>query len=232
MGSEEVPLRVGDAEREPKAIEFEGYRKEPATGTPTFLFRVDDVAIEQRVLSFGNQVLIELLFPDKNHPRCYYKTDPLAVTSIELSENLQLLDRGVIHIPPSNGRRFESGSSQVNSPLCVKADHRRSAPLRFVLCHVIHLMDQRGLARALWLWAQERKVIRDGVSQTVQTDEHYIRESILQPQAAIVQGYENASPMVEYREILSSEQIDSIVNFLMEQKPREREALRKLESIP
>ena len=34
-----------------------------------------------------------------------------------------------------------------------------------------------------------------------------------------IQGYENASPMVEYREILSSEQIDSIVNFLMEQKP-------------
>jgi len=75
-------------------------------------------------------------------------------------------------------------------------------------------------------------VIRDGVSQTVQTDENYIRESILQPQAAIVQGYENASPMVEYREILSSEQMDSIVNFLMEQKPREREALHKLESTP
>ena len=31
VGSEDVPLRVGDAEREPKAIEFEGYRKEPAT---------------------------------------------------------------------------------------------------------------------------------------------------------------------------------------------------------
>ena len=38
--------------------------------------------------------------------------------------------------------------------------------------------------------------------------------------------------MIEYRQILSSEQINSIVNFLMEQKPREREALHKLESTP
>ena len=236
VGSEEVPLRVGDAEREPKAIEFEGYRKEPATGTPTFLFRVDDVAIEQRVLSFGDdQVLIELLFPDKNHPRCYYKTDPLAVTSIELSENLQLLDRGVIHIPAGEQWaqiRIRLKPSQQpfvrQRPI---TDGQRLYALYCMSCHTLDGSKRIGPS-FVELWAQERKVIRDGVSQTVQTDEHYIRESILQPQAAIVQGYENASPMVEYREILSSEQIDSIVNFLMEQKPREREALHKLESTP
>ena len=38
--------------------------------------------------------------------------------------------------------------------------------------------------------------------------------------------------MVEYREILNSEQIDSIVNFLIKQKPKAREALHKLESNP
>ena len=65
VGTEELPVRIGDAEREPKTIRFEGYRKEPATGLPTFLFRVDGVAIEQRVLSFGSdQVTIELHFPD------------------------------------------------------------------------------------------------------------------------------------------------------------------------
>ena len=151
VGSEDVPLRVGDAQREPKAIEFEGYRKEPATGTPTFLFRVDDVAIEQRVLSFGDdQVLIELLFPDKNHPRCYYKTDPLAVTSIELSENLQLLDRGVIHIPAGE-QWAQIRWAQASTPFVRQRPITDGQRLYALYCMSCHTLDgSRGLVRALW----------------------------------------------------------------------------------
>ena len=44
-------------------------------------------------------------------------------------------------------------------------------------------------------------------------------ESILQPQAAIVQGYETANRMVDIRRTLNEKQIDAIVRFLMEMKP-------------
>ena len=58
-----------------------------------------------------------------------------------------------------------------------------------------------------------------GEGPTVVADEHYIRESILQPQAAIVQGYENANRMVDIRKTLNDEQIDALVKFLMQKKP-------------
>ena len=86
--------------REPRSIRFNGYRKESATGIPTFLFQVDDVPVEQRVLSFGHdQVTIELSFPDDNRSTRFYRMDPGVVASVDLSERLRTNDAGVIEIP-------------------------------------------------------------------------------------------------------------------------------------
>lgn len=55
----------------------------------------------------------------------------------------------------------------------------------------------------------------------ISTDEEYIRESILQPQAAIVQGYENANRMIDICATLNEEQIETLVKFLLDMRPNE-----------
>ncbi len=223
VGTEELPVRIGDAEREPKTIRFEGYRKEPATGLPTFLFRVDGVAIEQRVLSFGSdQVTIELHFPDDNHPHCYYRMDPVAVTSVDVSENLRIGDRGVIQIPSGENWAQIRLRLMPSQQKFVRQKPTTNGQLLYAMhcisCHTLDGKKKIGPSFAD-LWTKERIVMRDGQSETVVADEQYIRESILQPQAAIVQGYENANRMVDIRKTLNDEQIDALVKFLMRKKP-------------
>jgi len=224
VGTEELPVRIGDAEREPKTIRFEGYRKEPATGLPTFLFRVDGVAIEQRVLSFGSdQVTIELHFPDDNHPHCYYRMDPVAVTSVDVSENLRIGDRGVIQIPSGENWAQIRLRLMPSQQKFVRQKPTTNGQLLYAMhcisCHTLDGKKKIGPSFAD-LWTKERIVMRDGQSETVVADEQYIRESILQPQAAIVQGYENANRMVDIRKTLNDEQIDALVKFLMRKKPQ------------
>ena len=45
--------------------------------------------------------------------------------------------------------------------------------------------------------------LRGQQTREIAADEQYIRESILQPQAAIVQGYEKANRMVDIRKTLN-----------------------------
>lgn len=226
VGTEELPVRMGDVKREPNTIQFEGYRKEPATGIPTFLFRVDGVAIEQRVLSFGSdQVTIELFFPDDNHPHCYYKMDPMAVTSVDVSKNLQISDRGVIQIPPGeNWAQIRLKLLPSQEPFIRQKSTTDGQLLYALYCKPCHTLDGTKTIGPSFadLWTKERIVLRDGVHETVVTDAHYIRESILQPQAAILQGYENANQMLDFGKILNEKQVDAIVKFLMEKKPKER----------
>ena len=47
----------------------------------------------------------------------------------------------------------------------------------------------------------------------------HVRESILQPQAAIVKGYENANRMVDITQTLNEQQIEAVVGFLKTLKP-------------
>ena len=61
-------------------------------------------------------------------------------------------------------------------------------------------------------------MIRDGEEAEIDADERYVRESILQPQAAIVQGYEQANKMVDIRQTLNDKQIEALVQFLLELK--------------
>lgn len=69
------------------------------------------------------------------------------------------------------------------------------------------------------LWTQTRTVNRDQRTELITADERYIRESILQPQAAIVQGYEKANKMVDIGETSNEKQIDALVRFLLDLKP-------------
>lgn len=230
VGTALLPLRMGDAHRDPGTIRFDGYRKELVTGIPTFLFRVDDVPVEQRVLSFGpDQVTIELTFPESHRseshrPVCYYQMDPTAVESVELSERLRMSDSGVIEIP------VDETWAQIRLQLHpIKDTFVRKEPttnghllyaLHCMSCHTLDGKKRIGPSFAD-LWTRKRTVTRDKRAEEVIADEQYVRESILQPQAAIVEGYENANKMVDIRKTLNDKQIDALMKFLLDLKPME-----------
>jgi cytochrome c2 len=224
VGTADLPLRIGDSKREPRSIRFTGYRKEPATGIPTFLFRIDDVPIEQRVLSFGpDQVTIELNFPESNRSTRYYQMNSTAVESVELSERLRVNDSGVIEIPLTETWAQIRLKLKPTKEKFVRKEPTTNGRLLYALhCMSCHTLDGKKKIGPSFadLWTRKRTVTRDGRSQEVTTDEQYIRESILQPQAAIVQGYEKANRMVDIRKILNEKQIEALVQFLIDLKPR------------
>lgn len=225
VGTAELPIRVGNGSRKPDAIQFQGYRKDSATGIPTFLFRVDGVAVEQRVLSLGpDQVTIELNFPDEERAACYYWMDPAAVASVDLSERLQFSAQGGIKIPATERWAQIRLELKPSRQKFVRPERTTNARLLYALhcmsCHTLDGKKRIGPSFA-GLWTAKRSVARGSQTETIAADEQYIRESILQPQAAIVQGYEKANRMVDIRKTLNEKQIDALVKFLMDLKPKE-----------
>jgi cytochrome c oxidase subunit II len=62
------------------------------------------------------------------------------------------------------------------------------------------------------LYGSQVRVTEDGVLKTVTADENYIRESIVNPNRKIVEGYKPAMPNYEYS--LSEEQINELVAYI------------------
>lgn len=224
VGTADLPLLINNPDHEPESIRFDGYRRESATGIPTFLFRVDDVPIEQRVLSFDfDQVTIELSFPSEDRSTHYYRTDPAAVESVELSDRLSFSAPGVIKIPATESWAQIRLKLKPSKEKFVRPEPTTNGRLLYALhCMSCHTLDGKKRIGPSFadLWTEKRTVKRGQQAEEVIASEQYIRESILQPQAAIVQGYENANRMVDIRKTLNEKQIDALVRFLMEMKPR------------
>ena len=224
VGTGELPLRISDPDREPKSIRFDGYGRESATGIPTFLFRVDGVSVEQRVLSFDfDQVTIELNFQSKEALPRYYRTDPAAVESVELSERLRFSEPGVIEIPATEHWAQIRLKLKPSKEKFVRPEPTTNGRLLYALhCMSCHTLDGKKRIGPSFadLWTGKRTVTRGQQTKEMAADEQYIRESILQPQAAIVQGYEKANRMVDIRKTLNEKQIDALVRFLMDLQPK------------
>lgn len=222
VGTADLPLRIGDKRNEPRSIRFDGYRKESATGIPTFLFRVDDVPIEQRVLSFGqDQVTIELSFPEDDGSIRYYHTNPAVVESVELSERIRMSGSDVIEIPASETWAQIRLTLKPTKGKFVRKEPTTNGRLLYALhCMSCHTLDGKKKIGPSFadLWTNNRKITRNGNAVDIVADEKYIRESILQPQASIVQGYEQANKMVDIRKTLNEKQINALVQFLMDLK--------------
>ena len=225
VGTADLPLRISDPDRKPEFIRFDGYRRESATGIPTFLFRVDGVSVEQRVLSFGpDQVTIEMSFLDKNRATCYYRTNANAVESVELSERLRFSAPNVIEIPSTERWAQIRLKLKPSKEKFVRPEPTTNGRLLYALhCMSCHTLDGRKRIGPSFadLWTGTRTVTRGQQTREIAADEQYIRESILQPQAAIVQGYEKANRMVDIRKTLNEKQIDALVQFLMDMKSKE-----------
>lgn len=223
IGTAELPIRIGSSLNEPQSILFKGYRKEAVTGIPTFLFQVDGVSIEQRVVSFDyDQVSIELHFPEKDGASRYYLMDSKAVASVELSDGLKMSNEGAIEIPAAaSWAQIRLRLKPTNEAFARQEPTANGQLLYSMHCMACHSLDDSkrigpGFAE---LWGGKRLVIRNGQHIEIEVDEAYIRESIIQPQAAIVQGYEQANQMIEFQHLLTEKQIDTLVQFLMDLKP-------------
>jgi cytochrome c oxidase subunit 2 len=63
------------------------------------------------------------------------------------------------------------------------------------------------------LWGREEEVTQNGKPGILTVDDAYVRQSILEPQAAIVQGYEQV-PMANFSGMLTKEQIERLMAYL------------------
>ena len=78
-------------------------------------------------------------------------------------------------------------------------------------CNTCHSVDGTQLVGPSWLGKfGSEEPLADGTTVTV--DENYLRESILQPGAQIVEGYDNVMP--PYQGQLSDEQINAIIEYI------------------
>jgi len=227
IGETELPLRIGESDRLPERVQFDGYRRDEATGMPTFLFHVDGVPVEQRVLSFAaDQVTVEFAFPEAGNAKRYFLADQTAFTKIDVSEGLRMVSPKVVEIPadmalaqirltlPPSDNKFVRQKPTTNGRLLYA--------LHCMSCHTLDGGKRIGPSFAS-LWTASRVVTRNGRREEVVADEAYVRESILRPQVAIVQGYEKANQMVDVTQTLDEEQIESLVQFLLGLKPSAKE---------
>lgn len=225
VGTGELPLRISDPHSEPASIRFRGYRKESATSIPTFLFEVDGVPVEQRVVSFSyDQVTIELSFPEDDKSTRYYHLNSNTVASVELSDSLRWSEPGIIEIPATEKWAQIRLKLKPSNEKFVRKEPPTNGPLLYALhCMSCHTLDGKKKIGPSFadLWTKKRMVTRDGRSEEVVADEAYIRESLLKPQAAIVQGYERANRMIEIQKTLNEKQVDALVQYLMDLKPKE-----------
>lgn len=63
------------------------------------------------------------------------------------------------------------------------------------------------------IWGEQRQVLVDGKEQTVTVDEEYVRESIHEPNAKVVVGF-NEGLMPAYKDQISDEEIDQFIEYL------------------
>jgi cytochrome c2 len=217
LGADAVPLRIGDADTLPGNIKFNGYRRDVQSGEPTFLFEVDGVEVEQRVLSSGSdQVKIELVFPESYSSPRYYLLDPAVHASVQLSDGVKWKRNGVIEIPAAiNKATIDIRLQPADKTFERKLPDMNGEMVFKNFCNACHSTDGTKLIGPGFqdLWGRESTVTVNNLTKIVEVDEAYIRESINEPQLAIVQGYEQV-PMANFSAVLTEDQINKLVEYM------------------
>lgn len=82
-------------------------------------------------------------------------------------------------------------------------------------CLACHSLDGSKLLAPTWkgVFGKEETVTMNGQKQTVVVDEEYIKESIYEPNKAVVQGYKEGL-MLSYEGIISEEEVDAIIDYI------------------
>lgn len=217
LGIEAVPFRVDDPGRLPDSLVFGGYRRDSETGEPMFLFEVDGVVVEQRLVSSAeNSVVLEFHFPNSLTQNAFYHLDPDALESAQLSDGLSWRSNTVIKFPiGSNAARIHIQLTPTDKEFVRIVPELSGAETYQNLCSACHSTDGTKLIGPTFkgLWGRTQNVSRDGRMETVTTNEAYLRESVGNPQAAIVKGFE-AVPMANFSSVITADQMDRLIEYL------------------
>ncbi|MDB4473483.1 cytochrome c [Opitutaceae bacterium] len=212
-----APLRIADSDTSPDELRFRGYRRDTTTGAPTFLFEVDGVTVEQTISSPAPDVVVlNLNFPAPGTQLRFYHLNAAKHPRVQLSDGLSWNSPGVIAIPAQLARASITLQLEPQStPFARKVPFLDGEKLYRNYCRACHSTDGVKLIGPSFknLMGDERHVTRDGREQTLNIDKAYLRESIVNPQAAIVKGYE-AVPMANFSTILTDAQLDRLVDYL------------------
>jgi hypothetical protein len=217
LGIGTIPLRVGNPDKLPVTLEFNGYRRDSKTGEPTFLFEVDGVPVEQRMVSKGSEsISIEWTYPKPTKVNTYYLLNPQLHARVQLSAPLRWSAPGVIEIPANTHMAsVELTLTPAQETFERKVPDLSGAQLYQNYCSACHSVDGSKLIGPTFkgLLGRKQTVTRDGIAEQLIVSEAYILESIRYPQSAIVKGYE-AVPMADFSAVLTDEQLNRLVGFL------------------
>lgn len=119
----------------------------------------------------------------------------------------QMLAKVIVHEP----EEFNTWLATANIPGSGTPVEQGKALVETNACQSCHSLDGSDLIGPSFkgIWGREG-LMSDGTTITV--DENYIRESILDPGAKIVDGYQNQ--MASYQGLLDDDQIDAIIEYL------------------
>ena len=217
LGTDEIAFRRQDVDAVPAAIKFHGYRRDAKTGVPTFSFEIDGLVVNQS-LEFvsANVVKLHFNFPKPSDSKSYYRIDSEKLDKVELGERLSWSGTSAIEIP--------AAATSVEMVL-----HLKPATDKFVRkivqlsgekiyklhCNACHSLDGAKLIGPSFkgIMGKKNTVIRDGKEQEIVVDGNYLTESIINPQAAVVKGYE-AVPMSSFSKVLSKSEIERLVKYI------------------
>lgn len=219
LGVATVPLRVGDPERLPRTLAFKGYQRNSENGAPRFMVELNGNLVTQWLdVDKTGATRIHLHFANPEQGDKFYRIDPRIHESAKLSDGLSWYSPSVVKIP--RGLATATITLELKSPQSpfVREDARLSGPqLYSSYCRACHSVDGTNLIGPSFkgLWGSNREVTRNGIPHTALADADYIRESILQPQAAVVKGYENV-PMPSFENVLNDHDVKALVEYFRE----------------
>jgi len=219
LGTATIPLRIGDPERLPRSLAFKGYQRSPKNGAPRFMVELNGKLVTQWLdLDETGATRIHLRFADPDQGDKFYRIDSRIHASSKLSDGLSWHSPSVVKIP--RGVETATISLELQPPehsLVRPATRMSGAQLYSSYCRACHSVDGTKLIGPSFkgLWDSGREVIRNGTLHTALADADYIRESILQPQAAVVKGYENV-PMPSFENVLNDHDVKALVEYFRE----------------
>jgi cytochrome c oxidase subunit 2 len=118
----------------------------------------------------------------------------------------------VIVMDPTDYELWLSGATGVSGPSSVASGEELFTTKA---CNTCHRADTTARAPMLWGLFGKTVLLSDG--QSIAADETYIRESILNPAAKIVTGYQPIMPT--YRGQLTEEEIIQLIRYIQSLKP-------------
>ncbi len=173
--------------------------------------------MEKSLRSTGPELVsMELSFPGAEYLEEFYRLNPGEHLRVELSEGMRWSGPGVIPIGATVQKARITFQLKANGKAFTGREvELRGAELYQNFCSRCNSTDGAKLIGPTLkaLWGRDEMLIRRGERETITVDDAYVRESILEPQAAIVQGYEEV-PMTNFAEVRTTKQIDLLIACL------------------